>query len=396
MNYKLKISLLAPTLLGSIMLGADVSTYEGTKIADQTIVKSETIQIKELNNVVEATLPWKDEVGLKLKYNMGEPNTSEKLSDIRDVQVLVNETADGVKVDLILNEKPKTNTFCYTVEGYENYDFFYQPPLTQQEIDMGAVRPEEIVGSYAVYHKTKVNHREGGVNYETGKVAHIPYPYIWEVGNELNKIRAEDFTYANGQLCVIVPQSFLDKAIYPVRIDPTFGYTGTGASTASIENTIIAGRFSISENGTGDSVTFQSTVTTETKATKCNVYQDEGGELDVDVAALTNGETEERTVGTGALNAETFNFNSAPTFVSGTFYRPACWSFNGAGSHTIRYDLSITDASGYNRGLTYGAWPDPSGTLTRTDDARISIYVTYTATAAVASPGVIDDFIIIQ
>jgi len=33
--------------------------------------------------------------------------------------------------------------------------FYYQGPLTEEEIAQGIVRPEEVVGSYAVYHESK-------------------------------------------------------------------------------------------------------------------------------------------------------------------------------------------------------------------------------------------------
>ena len=57
-------------------------------------------------------------------------------------------------------------------------DFFYQPPLTQKEIDEGAFRPENVVGSYAVYASEQKTNYVGGKLYRTGKVGHIFRPKI--------------------------------------------------------------------------------------------------------------------------------------------------------------------------------------------------------------------------
>jgi len=220
--------------LGIVILGATgVGAVDANKLTEvplqkDVVVAGEQVKVRQVDSVVETEMPWKGEAGLKIKYDMGEPTAEEKLKDKRNKQVTTETVGDdGFKIDILLDKKPKTNTFCYTIDGYENYDFFYQPALTQEEIDEGAERPEEIVGSYAVYHKTLENN-----NYKTGKVMHIPFPYVWEVDNkDTTKQRAENLTYSDGQLCVVVQQDFLDKAKYPVRIDPTFGYTSIGASS---------------------------------------------------------------------------------------------------------------------------------------------------------------------
>lgn len=131
-------------------------------------------------------------------------------------------------IDFTLDSKPETNVFEYKIEGAEEFDFFYQPPLTQEEIDEGASRPDVVVGSYAVYHKTKANHKVGETNYGTGKAFHIYRPKAIDVNN--NEEWAE-LDYNNGVLSVTVSQSFLDNATYPVVVDPTFGYTSQGASS---------------------------------------------------------------------------------------------------------------------------------------------------------------------
>lgn len=136
-------------------------------------------------------------------------------------------TQNEFDIDFTLHSKPDTNVFEYKIEGAESFDFFFQPPLTAEEIAEGASRPENVVGSYAVYHSFKANHRIGSTNYATGKAFHIYRPKAIDANGV--EVWAE-LSYIEGLLTVTVPPKFLDDAVYPVRVDPTFGYTTAGAS----------------------------------------------------------------------------------------------------------------------------------------------------------------------
>lgn len=137
-------------------------------------------------------------------------------------------TTNEFDIDFTLDSKPDTNVFEYKISGAEYFNFFYQPALTQQEIDDGASRPDNVVGSYAVYSKAKANHAVGSTNYATGKAFHIYRPKAIDA----NGVEGwAELNYANGVLSVTVPQDFLDTAVYPVRVDPTFGYTSIGGTS---------------------------------------------------------------------------------------------------------------------------------------------------------------------
>lgn len=165
-------------------------------------------------------------------------------------------------IDFTLDSKPDTNIFTYIIEGAEEFDFFYQPELTPEEIAKGAFRPENVIGSYAVYHKTKRNHKTGETNYATGKVTHIYRPKAIDAnGQEVWAV----LDYQNEVLSVTVPQEFLDTAIYPVRVDPTFGYTSVGATGGSTmcqnfvgigvnDSGTVGTGYNLSEAGTLDSL----------------------------------------------------------------------------------------------------------------------------------------------
>src|SRR5690606_132791 len=111
--------------------------------------------------------------------------------------------------------------------------------------------PENVKGSYAVYHVSKKNHIKGKKNYGSGKAFHIFRPKVHDAeGNET----WADLLIENGELIITVPQEFLDKAIYPIIIDPTFGEDSQGASYygsfgAGGLDGIIGGIFTASESG---------------------------------------------------------------------------------------------------------------------------------------------------
>src|SRR4030042_761694 len=152
---------------------------------------------------------------------------------------------DGYKYIWYLNEKPATNKVEFQIET-SGLDFFYQPELTPEEIAEGAFRPENVVGSYAVYHQTKGGMVDAwGKDYKVGKAFHIYRPKIIDAeGKEtLGILKIE-----NGIYSVEIPQDFLDKAVYPIKSNDEFGYHPvTPGSSISGTNDLrgIAGTLSV-------------------------------------------------------------------------------------------------------------------------------------------------------
>jgi len=131
----------------------------------------------------------------------------------------------GFEFEVVLKEKPPTNQIILDIQA-QRLRFSYQPPLTQEEIDEGVVRPDNIVGSYAVYHATKKNNQ-----YVTGKAFHIYRPMAIDAIDK--KVRCDiqvDKSIDPTSLTITVPQQFLDEAVYPITIDPDFGYTSIGGT----------------------------------------------------------------------------------------------------------------------------------------------------------------------
>lgn len=120
----------------------------------------------------------------------------------------------GYEFEVVLKEKPASNVVQMTMET-KSLDFLYQPELTKEELEDGASRPDNVIGSYAVYYKDCPANYVGGKEYKTGKAFHIYRPRIEDangnwVWGELN------IDIEKKLLEVTIPQNFLDKAIYPI------------------------------------------------------------------------------------------------------------------------------------------------------------------------------------
>ena len=147
---------------------------------------------------------------------------------IYDLGVSAEHPENATEFEVVLKEKPATNVVQFTVQD-KDVDYFYQPALTPKEIAQGSQRPENVVGSYAVYAKTPKTNWTGGKEYKTGKIGHIYRPKIIDsAGTEV----WGDLHIENGILSVTIPQDFLDKAVYPVRhaAGLTFGYNHISTS----------------------------------------------------------------------------------------------------------------------------------------------------------------------
>ena len=403
MNKLIKITI-------GLVLGA--TAYGATTVADNQINpyidKGDRQEISTIQDIPEAgeskiellksrpemrLKKWNGEVDLGVSYSKvkgqgDRPLLSNKIEwkDTKEEVHAYPIDNDNFEFEVVLKEKPDTNIFDFQIDGYENLDFFYQPTLTQKEIDEGAFRPDDVIGSYAVYHKDKKNHIEGQTNYATGKVFHIYRPKAIDA----NGIEQwAELSYQNGILRVTVSQGFLDNAIYPVRIDPTFGYTTAGASLTLLENSIKGSRFTATENGTGSSMSWYMLKAAASTVAKANIYSSP----DSTPNPITNGSTNEATLTPSTSSWETASFTSAPSFVVSTEYLLVAWAPSVVGSQQIYYDVGSA-GQGTASSLTYGTWPDP---LVETDDTnKYSIYATYTAAGGASTPSITSDIIFFE
>jgi len=190
---------------------------------------------------------WDDEVSLSIEKDVSAVATKDRDVSFEADKIVYDtpleeynfyDVADSTttpegayEFEVILKEKPATNIVSFNIES-KGLDFFYQAELTEKEIAEGSSRPENVIGSYAVYaSEDKINY-VGGKEYKAGKVGHIYRPQIQDADG--NKVWGELNVDANsGLLTVTIPQEFLDKAVYPVRhaAGLTFGYSTIGGSS---------------------------------------------------------------------------------------------------------------------------------------------------------------------
>ena len=265
-------------------------------------------------------------------------------------------------------------------------DFFYQPPLTQEyqngyseefqkeiavsetqvkdlEGNVLVERPENVVGSYAVYHQTKGGMNDiNGKDYKTGKAFHIFRPKIIDAeGKETwGNLHIENGIYSEE-----IPQDFLNKAVYPIKSNATFGWGVLGSNFNMVADNILASSETVSptQNGTLISMSY---------------YGYDSGDL-VKIAVYENTVLIDYTGGI-ALGATADWFSGNVILGAKSVYTTSNYLLAWQPNATVRYyyDL-LAAANAYSKTQTYAtAFPDP---ITWSDYAakyHFSIYATYT------------------
>ncbi len=276
----------------------------------------------------------------------------------------------GIEIEILLLAKPATHIFEFSLSGHEDLLFFYQPPLTQMEIDLGAERPEHVVGSYAIYHATKRHAAAGKRNYATGKFGHIYRPKAVDAAGTAQWC---DLTYKNGVLAVMVPQTFLDAAVYPVTVDPTFGYTSVGASNTTLEGSELASWSQAPDNGNITDLQINHFPTNSTRATRGAIW---AYTSDTDAGNLLA--TSAEVVGVTGQAWRTYTISLAIT--AGAKYFLGAGGNSGSGSNLIFYDSATSRSVLGNAVFTYPSFNSPFVELSSSivQDRIFSIYANYT------------------
>ncbi|MDC1444452.1 hypothetical protein N8192_00280 [bacterium] len=323
---------------------------------------------------------------VRLRHNESSPTVTAEGDKIkwqgREVKALFYDTKDAYEFEVVLNKKPDSNKVVFDIQT-KGLEFLYQPPLTAEEATH-ATRPNNVVGSYAVYHKTMAGDytKMGGKDYKAGKAFHIYRPRIedsagqWVWGNLNIDEKA-------GLLTVTIPQDFLDKAVYPVHhaAGLTFGLTAAGGSMDSASS----GGFQIhkvygtpASSGTITSVSLYAAWWNAQWNFDPAVYGDFVGTWPVGtfarIAHVDSGGTQ---VGGAAYDQVIVTTSISAPIVAGTQY----WLGRGAdGGGTFRwwYDTQTNESVD----VIGAGWPNPN---TMVHDwnwyaERVTIWATYTAT----------------
>ncbi|MCX6224754.1 MAG: hypothetical protein NTV01_08400 [Bacteroidia bacterium] len=306
----------------------------------------------------------------------------------------INENG-GVEFDTIIYEKPETNSIVYPMET-QNLDFFYQGPLSEENKDEALVcteteckdkdnnivsyRPENVVGSYAVYYKDGKSgdfSKMGGKNYMAGKAFHIYRPKVIDAaGNETwGELNIDIETNA---MTVTVPQKFLDKAAYPVTVDPTFGYTTQGSSAQSLTQDMFYGSKFTSPAVSGVfSDIFNHSYSSGS-------FQWKGVITDSSLNIITNGTASARTHPNNIILWDTINFFTRPSLSASTdYFIGFIYNANGSASDTLSYDTGSANQGAIDTSNSYTTPTNPTDAGLGTQ--KFSFFAVYNVGVILAS-----------
>lgn len=145
---------------------------------------------------------------------------------------------NGLEWEAILESRPGGQfSFEFPIE-HNNLEFYFQPPLTQEQLDDPDCvygRPDSVVNSWAVYHSFKGGGVMPGTDlpYRNGKAFHIYRPKAWDTNGDTVWLDLAIDPIGN-TITLSGERAWFRDAVYPVTIDPYFGWNGTpGASTAA-------------------------------------------------------------------------------------------------------------------------------------------------------------------
>ena len=302
--------------------------------------------------------------------------------EMYDVPATTNDEG-SYKYIWYLNEKPTTNIINFDIET-SGLSFFYQPELTAEEIAQGAERPPEVVGSYAVYHSTKGGMNDTyGKDYKVGKAFHIYRPHLYDA----NGLEAwGNLHIENGIYSVEIPTDFLDKAVYPIKSNDTFGYTTKGGSesyiylASPVTFTDYASKFALTESGTLTSVTGWFTGYLAATKFVMAIY-DSSLNLVEQTAEVTKGGSDGWTI-----FEKSSNLNTNPTKTSGDYWLVARSDGGGNANTRLYFDAGSANQGGYKSRASYSASFASTIDWTANNTNKHSIYVTYTPSGGGAAP----------
>ncbi len=287
--------------------------------------------------------------------------------------------------EIILERAPETSVICFPLET-RGLEYLYQSELTAAEIASGVERPDSVIGSYAVYHSGKNWNRLVACrndttyeNYGAGKAFHIYRPKArdsrgWTVWCNLN---------IDSFLTITIPRRFLEQAIYPVTVDPTFGNTNVGASTAYLSNSVchaLSGSSSYRHTASGGDIITSYSI-------YCLTYANPAY-ISFAAYSYANGYPDSRLAAGVPLTVtnSSMQWNTTPAvsqaLTAGTTYVVAFGDVSPASAIRARFDSETNVVSVHNAASLPSTWNQSS-----TANNRWSIYATYTAgTSTIVSP----------
>lgn len=281
---------------------------------------------------------------------------------------------DRLEWEIVIDAPPESNVVEFRIDYSEGLTFTYQAPLTPALIEKGYERPENVIGSWAIYYAKSNN------QYKTGKFAHIYRPELIDA-NGVRVWADLDIDPAAHRATLVMPSEWLATAAYPVIIDPTIGYTTTGASLSGQDN-LHAQLYQASASGNANPGTFYvwGHSTSGGNLTIWGGAYSSSGSGDTDPAGESALHSSQATI-TVPDTEGTPQWNSAPItwtgITGGTYY----WiSVASVPDNRVYFDNGTGAVDRYADG-TFSGMPNPwTSPSTGTDgDFRNSWYIDFTS-----------------
>jgi hypothetical protein len=140
--------------------------------------------------------------------------------------------------EIVLPDKPTSGSLEFPILT-SGLVYFYQDSICEIS---GCSRPDSVQNSYAVYHAsqwgniTRINESDTlREEYGTGKMLHIYRPRAWDEKGKTVWGRI-DIDTIKSILTISIPLDFLNQAVYPIVIDPTFGYSSEPATRLTLSS----------------------------------------------------------------------------------------------------------------------------------------------------------------
>jgi hypothetical protein len=277
----------------------------------------------------------------------------------------------GLELEILLGSKPPTNGFDFVIDGADNLEFYRQPDKRIPDEFPNMRVPDHAIGSYAVYHQFNMHHARSKTNWGCGKAFHLYRP------KAIDAIGVEQWCsleYANGVMRVVVPPRFLEQAVYPVRIDPTFGHSGNGTSTGSYNLAEMVGSVGTVGAVDGDVDSIEARIMDSGSTLFKGVLVNSAG-----TAIETNGVTPQASVpATFAWTQAVYSTKPAVTASTSYF----CCVIGNSYVLDIRQDTGPAASGFYN---TAGTFTTPAAGSPTINTTRKSVFANYTEAGGAAA-----------
>ena len=402
-EIKAKYSLEDSTLVRNKIINPELDKYKGEPKDEVKVIiggKTDLLGADKIDFEPSIQLSRWNEVNFKIKPNLTGIASKDKVLSFNGDKIRFDtpkisfemydytEGESGYKYIWYLNEKPTTNKVEFQIES-EGLDFFYQPPLTEEyqsgyneefqrevvvtetqvkDLDGNVLveRPENVVGSYAVYHQTKGRMNDiNGKEYKTGQAFFIYKSRLTDAEGKqewaILNIDTEKGTFTEE-----IPQDFLDKAVYPIKGNANFGYETAGGTNYYAADAII-GSYWMGAAGTVTTMTVSiksATGGAPGRDWKVGIYKQSDSTL------VIGGPNETQYTATQAWKISDID----DTAITAQNYWLVFWALYNP-DYTSTY-YNTTGNGGYYSYAYNVNWP--SSTTMTSQDRSYSIYATYT------------------